>query len=70
MPNPPLSANRINFFRVALLFIVAVVLLYGVVYPNLAVIGYVLASAAAFYLILSTFIRDRRDREKVGIKGK
>ncbi len=38
MPNPSLSANRINFFRVALLFVVAVVLLYGVVYPNLAIL--------------------------------
>jgi ubiquinone biosynthesis protein len=39
-------------------------------YPNLAVTGYVLASAAAFYLIVSTFVKDRKDREKAGIKGK
>jgi ubiquinone biosynthesis protein len=39
-------------------------------YPGLAVTGYLLASAAAFYLIVSTIIKDRRDREKAGIKGK
>lgn len=38
--------------------------------PRLAMIGYVLASAAAFYLIVSTFVRDRKDREKAGIKAK
>lgn len=39
-------------------------------YPGLAVIGYVLASAAAFYLIVSTFLLDRRDREKAKYKGR
>lgn len=38
MPNPPLSSNRINFFRIGLLFIVAVVLVYGVVYPNFSIL--------------------------------
>src|SRR5262245_62009217 len=38
MPNPSLSANRINSLRVALLLIVAVVLVYGVIYPNLSIL--------------------------------
>ena len=39
-------------------------------YPGLAVLGYLLASAAAFYLIVSTFMRDREDRERAKMKGK
>ena len=39
-------------------------------YPGLAVLGYLLASAAAFYLIVSTFLRDREDRERAKLKGK
>ena len=39
-------------------------------YPGLAVLGYLLASAAAFYLIISTIIRDRRDQEKAKFKGR
>jgi predicted unusual protein kinase regulating ubiquinone biosynthesis (AarF/ABC1/UbiB family) len=39
-------------------------------YPGLAVAGYLLASAAAFYLIITTMVKDRRDREKAGVKGK
>ncbi|HEX7829403.1 MAG TPA: AarF/UbiB family protein [Thermoanaerobaculia bacterium] len=39
-------------------------------YPGLAVLGYLLASAAAFYLIVSTFSHDRKDQEKAKIKSK
>jgi hypothetical protein len=39
-------------------------------YPGLAVLGYLLASAAGFYLILSTFVGDRRDQERAKLKGK
>lgn len=39
-------------------------------YPGLAVIGYILASAAGFYLILSTMMRDRRDQEKAKLKAR
>jgi ubiquinone biosynthesis protein len=39
-------------------------------YPGLAVLGYLLASAAAFYLIFSTIVQDRRDQEKAKFKGK
>ena len=39
-------------------------------FPNFALIGYALASVAAFYLIISTIVRDRKDREKAGMKGK
>jgi predicted unusual protein kinase regulating ubiquinone biosynthesis (AarF/ABC1/UbiB family) len=39
-------------------------------YPGLAVLGYLLASAAAFYLIVSTIVQDRRDQEKAKMKGK
>ena len=38
-------------------------------YPGLAVIGYILASAAAFYLVISTFMKDREDRERAKMKG-
>jgi ubiquinone biosynthesis protein len=39
-------------------------------YPGLAILGYLLASAAAFYLILSTFLHDRKDQERANVKGK
>lgn len=39
-------------------------------YPGIAILGYVLASAAAFYLILSTFLHDRKDQERANVKGK
>ena len=39
-------------------------------YPGLAVLGYLLASAAGFYLILSTFLSDRKDQEKAKLKGR
>lgn len=39
-------------------------------YPGLAVLGYVLASAAGFYLVLSTMLRDRKDQEKAKFKGR
>jgi ubiquinone biosynthesis protein len=39
-------------------------------YPGLAVTGYLLASVAAFYLIVTTIVKDRRDREKANWKGK
>ena len=39
-------------------------------YPGLAVLGYVLASAAGFYLVLSTILRDRKDQEKAKFKGR
>lgn len=39
-------------------------------YPGLAVLGYLLASAAGFYLVLSTILRDRKDQEKAKFKGR
>ena len=39
-------------------------------YPGLAVLGYLLASAAGFYLVLSTMLRDRKDQEKAKLKGR
>jgi ubiquinone biosynthesis protein len=39
-------------------------------YPGLAVLGYLLACGAAFYLIFSTFARDRRDQENAKLKAK
>ncbi|HEX8171414.1 MAG TPA: AarF/UbiB family protein [Thermoanaerobaculia bacterium] len=38
--------------------------------PGLAVFGYLLASAAAFYLVVSTLLRDRKDQERAKFKGK
>lgn len=39
-------------------------------YPGLAVLGYLLASAAGFYLVLSTIMRDRKDQENAKFKGR
>ena len=39
-------------------------------YPAFAMVGYLLAAGAAFYLIFSTFHRDRKDEERAKIKGK
>ena len=38
-------------------------------YPALAIAGYLLAAAAGSYLIVSTFIRDRKDEERAKMKG-
>lgn len=38
-------------------------------YPTIAVIGYLLAAAAAVYLIASILLRDRKDQERAKIKG-
>jgi uncharacterized membrane protein YuzA (DUF378 family) len=39
-------------------------------YPAFAMIGYLIAAAAAIYLIASTFMRDRKDEERAKLKGK
>jgi predicted unusual protein kinase regulating ubiquinone biosynthesis (AarF/ABC1/UbiB family) len=39
-------------------------------YPGLAVLGYLFASIAGFYLIVSTLAKDRRDQEKAKLKGR
>jgi ubiquinone biosynthesis protein len=39
-------------------------------YPGLAVLGYLIALIAAVYLIASTFVRDRRDKERAKLKGR
>ncbi len=39
-------------------------------YPGLAVLGYLFASAAGFYLVFSTIVRDREDQEKAKFKGR
>jgi ubiquinone biosynthesis protein len=38
--------------------------------PGIAIIGYLLASVAAFYLVVSTLMKDREDRERAKLKGK
>ena len=43
-------------------------MLFG--YPGLAVLGYVIAAAAAVYLIVSTLLRDHRDQERAKFKSK
>ncbi len=62
-------ANRITIGIVIAALLISSSLMIRA-FPNFALIGYVLASVAAFYLILSTFLRDRKDREKAGMKGK
>ena len=39
-------------------------------HPAFAVIGYLIASATAVYLIVSTLLHDRKDEEKAKLKGK
>jgi len=39
-------------------------------YPGLAVAGYLIAAAAAVYLIASVLMKDREDRERAKLKGK
>jgi predicted unusual protein kinase regulating ubiquinone biosynthesis (AarF/ABC1/UbiB family) len=39
-------------------------------YPAIAVFGYVLASVAAFYLVISTLLKDRKDQEQARFKAK
>jgi ubiquinone biosynthesis protein len=39
-------------------------------YPAFAAVGYLIAMAAAFYLIVTTLLRDRRDEERAKMKGK
>ena len=62
-------ANRITIGIVIAALLISSSLMIRV-YPSFALIGYILASIAGFYLIISTIVRDRRDREKAGIKGK
>jgi ubiquinone biosynthesis protein len=62
-------ANRITIGVVIAALLISSSLMMRVS-PTLALIGYVLASAAAFSLIISTILRDRKDREKAGMKGK
>lgn len=39
-------------------------------YPTIAIVGYLIAAVAAVYLIISTLIQDKKDREKAGQKGR
>jgi predicted unusual protein kinase regulating ubiquinone biosynthesis (AarF/ABC1/UbiB family) len=39
-------------------------------YPALAIFGYLIAAAAAVFLIVSTLLQDRRDQERAQLKGK
>jgi ubiquinone biosynthesis protein len=39
-------------------------------YPAIAMLGYVIAAAAAVFLIVSTLLQDRRDQERAKLKGK
>ena len=39
-------------------------------YPGLAVVGYLIAAIAGVYLIVSTLMRDREDRESAKLKGR
>lgn len=39
-------------------------------YPGIAILGYLLAATAGGYLIVSTLLHDRKDRERAEMKGK
>jgi ubiquinone biosynthesis protein len=62
-------ANRITVGLVIAALLVSSSLMMRVV-PGLAMAGYLLASAAAFYLIISTLSRDRKDQERAKLKSK
>jgi ubiquinone biosynthesis protein len=60
-------ANRITVgLVIAALLVASSLMMRG--YPVVAVIGYVLAAVAGMYLIVSTFIVDRKDQEKTKLK--
>jgi len=62
-------ANRITVGVVIAALLVSSSLMMRI-RPTLALVGYVLASAAAFYLVFSVLFRDRKDREKAKLKGR
>jgi ubiquinone biosynthesis protein len=39
-------------------------------YPGLAILGYLMAFAAAAFLVISTFLHDRRDQQRAKMKAK
>jgi len=60
-------ANRITVgLVIAALLVASSLMMRG--YPLVAVVGYVLAAVAGMYLIVSTFIVDRKDQEKTKLK--
>jgi predicted unusual protein kinase regulating ubiquinone biosynthesis (AarF/ABC1/UbiB family) len=60
-------ANRITVgLVIAALLVASSLMMRG--YPLVAVTGYVLAAVAGMYLIVSTFIVDRKDQEKTKLK--
>jgi predicted unusual protein kinase regulating ubiquinone biosynthesis (AarF/ABC1/UbiB family) len=61
-------ANRITVGLVIAALLVASSLMMRMS-PVLAMVGYVLAGAAALYLIVSILVRDRKDQEKAKIKA-
>lgn len=61
-------ANRITVGVVIAALLVSSSLIMRV-YPRLAMLGYVLASVVGFYLVLSTILADRKDREKAKFKS-
>ncbi|MCU1232021.1 MAG: hypothetical protein JWO97_4905 [Acidobacteria bacterium] len=61
-------ANRITVGLVIAALLVSSSLMMRV-FPGLAMTGYLLASVAAFYLIVSTLSRDRKDQERAKLKS-
>ncbi|HKO58034.1 MAG TPA: AarF/UbiB family protein [Thermoanaerobaculia bacterium] len=39
-------------------------------YPAIAILGYLAAAIAGLYLVVSIFLKDRKDKERVGMKGR
>lgn len=62
-------ANRITVGVVIGAIVVASALMIDV-QPRLAVIGYVTASIIGLYLVISTLLHDRHDKEKAKLKGR
>jgi ubiquinone biosynthesis protein len=62
-------ANRITVGVIIAALLVASSMMMRI-YPRFAMIGYVLAAAAGLYLIVTTLLHDREDRERAKRKGK
>jgi ubiquinone biosynthesis protein len=62
-------ANRITVGVVIASLLIASSMMMRI-YPRFAMIGYVLAAAAGVYLIVTTFMHDRDDRDRANRKGK
>jgi len=64
-------ANRITVgVVIAALLVASALMMRTARGEKLAVIGFIAAGIAAVYLIISTFVQDKHDKEQAKMKGK